>query len=98
MGQSTFVLSGRNAKTSVVHRRCAPTTSTKRPPRGSSSRSGVNMVMRVINSTSESEVMTPMTRSDETVDIGPIKGAGGSRSHVQVRILPTMGRHIQAHC
>ena len=31
------------------------------------------------------------------VDIGPIKGAGGSRSHVQVRVLPTMGRHIQAH-
>jgi hypothetical protein len=55
------------------------------------------MVMRVIDSTSESEVMTPMTRSDETVDIGPIKGAGGSRSHVQVRILPTMGRYIQTH-
>lgn len=32
------------------------------------------MVMRVIDSTSESEVMTPMTRSDETVDIGPLWG------------------------
>ena len=42
--------------------------------------------------------MTPRTRSDETVDIGLSKRAGGGgSSHLQVRILPTMGRYISAH-
>ena len=44
--------------------------------------------------------MTPRTRSDETVDIGPSKRAGGGSSHsshMQVRVLSTKGHHISAH-
>ena len=34
----------------------------------------------------------------ETGKHRPPLRAGGGRSHLQVRVLPTMGRYISAHC
>ena len=42
--------------------------------------------------------MTPMTRGDEMVDIGPLERAGGNKRHMQVRVLSTMGHYIEAYC
>jgi hypothetical protein len=42
------------------------------------------------------EVMSPGTRGDGMVDIGP-QWAGGNKRHMQVQVLPAMSSHIEAY-